>query len=100
MCGAILFTAYQVVLIFSPVFKCNKVLFLVPISAYFVLPSHLSGLLAYWFTNYTSFAKVGVVPGIYIAASISFTDISGLIILALRIYGYWREHKGGQKTKF
>ena len=96
----ILFFLYRVLLISAPFIKQNKILFLVPIDAFFLLPEHALQVFQYYFSINVIIAKVGILPAIWSPLAIALMDISGLVILLLRIYSYWQEHKAGKNTKF
>ena len=97
---SILFTIYQLLLLFSPILKNNKILLIVPIDAYFNLSEAIGDTVRYFFTQNFDIATIGILPGIYPTVAIALMDISGLVILLLRIYSYWQEHKAGKNTKF
>ena len=89
-----------ILLVIAPFKKMNLILFTVPVLAYLEnLFSSIEGLYEY-FNRSAILVKIGIVPGIFTEVVYVFTNVIGLIVLALRIYGYIREHRHGLNTKF
>ncbi len=98
--SAILSIIYIMILIIMPFIKYNKFLFLVPIDAYFNLRENSLEVYQYFFSKDVVIAKVGFFSPLWNPLMITLLDISGLVLLALRLYGYWQEHLSGKRTKF
>jgi hypothetical protein len=92
--------ALLIFLVLAPFYKKNIVLLLVPILSYLMdLPSSIEGIYGF-FAGTDILVNEGIVPGLFIYSIYVLTCLSGLIILALRCYGYIQEHRSGFKTKF
>jgi hypothetical protein len=92
--------ALLISLIAAPLYKNNMVLLLVPILCYLMdFPSLIQGMYDS-LTGSMVLVDEGIVSGNFINTVYLLTCLSGLIILALRCYGYIQEHRSGLKTKF
>ena len=92
--------ALLILLVLAPFYKKNIVLFLVPILCYLMdFPSLIQGMYDS-LTGSMVLVDEGIVSGSFINTVYLLTCLSGLIILALRCYGYIKEHRSGLKTKF
>ena len=63
------------------------------------LCSSIQGIYGY-FSGTDVLVNEGIVPGIFIYTVYVLTCLIGLIVLVLRCYGYIKEHRAGQDTRF
>jgi hypothetical protein len=96
----ILYVLFRLALVIMPFIKQNKILFLVPIDAYFWLPSHMSLVYDYFFVSPYILGQIGILPPILSPLFVTLMDVSGIIILLLRLVGYWQERKIGMGVEF
>jgi hypothetical protein len=97
--GSIFGVICMLIIIIAPFRKQNVYLFAIIIIASITSYTPYS-IYRYFFDENFSIVTVGNIPGIISDASFFLLDLTGLVVLALRIYGYIDEHRSGLKTQF
>ena len=98
--GILCFIA-DIMLILAPFVRKNIFVFLILIPIYInSLPHLLMGIYQHIFLSSFGYITVGFVPGFFTACSYALSGLSGLIVLCLRSYGYYKERRAGLTVGF